>query len=164
MGTPALVLSRFDSDNWNAEFYSVMALASRLALLVKSHAQVVTLAIRLRRLDAGLRRLFSEGVYKTLESPQVEAVDPEKVREGIITLRRLNRTLDTIIIASKHIGLTNNSLTAGSLSNIEHWREELVELADLAELTYSEGVIQSIFDRAAQEKERGELYDLDQVE
>ena len=42
MGTPALVLSRFDSDNWNAQFYSVMALASRLALLVKSHAQVVT--------------------------------------------------------------------------------------------------------------------------
>jgi len=164
VGTPALVLSRFDSDNWNAQFYSVMALASRLALLVKSHAQVVTLAIRLRRLDSALRRLFSEGVYKTLESTQTETVDPEKVREGIITLRRLHRTLETIAKAAKHIGLTNNSLTAGSLQNIEHWGEEIIELADLAELTQSEEVIQSIYDRAAQEKERGELYDLGQVE
>ena len=120
--------------------------------------------IRLRRLDSALRRLFSEGVYKTLESTQTETVDPEKVREGIITLRRLHRTLETIPKAAKHIGLTNNSLTAGSLQNIEHWGEEIIELADLAELTQSEEVIQSIYDRAAQEKERGELYDLGQVE
>jgi hypothetical protein len=140
-----------------------MALASRLALLVKSHAQVVTLAIRLRRLDSALRRLFDEHVYKTLESPRVETVDPEKVREGIITLRRLHRTLGTIIKASKHIGLTNNSLTAGSLRNIGHWGEEISELADLAELAQNENAIQSIYDRAAQEKERGELYDLSQV-
>jgi len=99
-----------------------------------------------------------------LESPQVQKVDPEKVREGIITLRRLHRTIHTIIEASKHIGLTNNSLTAGPLRNIEYWGEEVIELADLAELTQSEDVIQSIYDRAAQEKERGELYDLDQVE
>jgi hypothetical protein len=164
VGAPALVLSRFESDDWNAEFYTVMALASRLALLVKSHAQVFSLAIRLRRLDSALCKLFREKVYKTLESPQVQTADPEKVREGIITLRRLYRTIHTIIKASKHIGLTNNSLTAGPLRNIEHWGEEIIELADLAELTQSEDVIQSIYDRAAQEKERGELYDLGQVE
>jgi len=164
MGAPALVLSSFESDNWNAEFYSVMALASRLALLIKSHARVVTLAIRLRRLDSALGRLFRERVYRTLESEQIERVDPEKVREGIITLRRLHRTLDTIIKASRHIGLTNNSLTAGSLRGIAEWGEEIMELADLGELTLSEGLIQSVYERAAQEKERGELYDLGQDE
>jgi hypothetical protein len=164
VGAPALVLSRFDSDDWNAQFYAVMTLASRLALLVKSHSQVFKLAIRLRRLDSALSKLFRERVYKILESPQVQTVDPEKVREGIITLRRLHRTIHTIIKASKHIGLTNNSLTAGPLRNIEHWGEEIIELADLAELTQSEDVMQSIYDRAAHEKERGELYDLNQVE
>ena len=94
----------------------------------------------------------------------MQSVDPEKVREGIITLRRLHRTIHTIVKASKHIGLTNNSLTAGPLRNIEHWGEEIIELADLADLTQSEDVIRSIYDRAAQEKEQGELYDLGQVE
>ena len=70
MGAPALVLSRFESDDWNAEFYTVMALASRLALLVKTHTQVFRLAIRLRRLDSALCKLFRDGVYKLWNPPK----------------------------------------------------------------------------------------------
>lgn len=163
MGAAALVLSRFESDDWNAELYSVMALASRLAALVKSHSQVVTLAYRFWRLDSALARLFREGIYKAIETPSPSAINADQVREGLATLRRLHRLIDTIIKASKHIGLSNNSLTAGSLRNIEHWGEEIIELVEVIELSQNEEVLSSIYRRAEQEKERGELYDISQV-
>jgi hypothetical protein len=140
-----------------------MALASRLAALVKTRSQVVTLAYRFWRLDSTLANFFREGIYKALESPQTEKVDPDRVREAIVTLRRLYLTLDAIVKASKHIGLTNNSLTASSLRNIQHWGEEIMELVELVELSQNEELLSSIYARAAQEKERGELYDISQV-
>lgn len=163
MGAPALVISRLESDNWNAELYSVMALASRLAAMVKSHSQVVALAYRFWRLDSTLANFFRESVYKVIETPPPVSVDPDQLREGIVNLRRLYRTIETIVKASKHIGLTNNSLTAGSLRNIQHWGEEIIELVELVELNQNEEVLRSIYDRAARERERGELYDLSQV-
>jgi hypothetical protein len=44
MASAAVVLTSIESDQWDADVYAVLSLASRLAALVKSRAQTIKLA------------------------------------------------------------------------------------------------------------------------
>jgi hypothetical protein len=76
----------------------------------------------------------------------------------------LYHTLDYVYDALKRVGLTNNSLTAGSLASIHRRSEAIANLADWFDVVSEPQEIEGIFQRAKQEKESGELIDLAQVE
>lgn len=100
-----------------------------------------------------------------MNKPPTEPVTPERIRKAAESLRTLHASLDRIYKASKRAGLTNNSLTARSLRNIGEWNEQVLELGELLDLTTEhQDVLNSIFERASKEKERGEVYDLSQAD
>jgi hypothetical protein len=161
----AATLANFDLDNWNAQVYGAMALASRISSLVKNRAETVKLSRSLKRLDSSLSKLFEE-IYKGLERSElskIRGVTPELVTSASEVLFQLNRILATVYEACKQARLTNNSLTAGTLRSINERNEEILELADLLKLSLEPDVIESIHARARKEKKRGDVFDLSQV-
>jgi len=165
VGTAIAVLGNFESDRWDADVYAAMALASQLSALVKSRALTVSFAYQLWKLNSSLSEFFSE-VRKAIEkgaSPD-EDVTPERILEAAQTLRKLHGRIKTIYAAAKHSGLTNNLLTAGQFHNISKHGDNLLELVELLELSLNPEVIQAIFDRASAERDRGEVFELSQVE
>jgi hypothetical protein len=166
VGTAVTVLSNFDSMRWDADVYGAVALASRLSELVKNRALTVKLAYHLWKLNSTLASFFAE-LHKAIERdiPKGQPpVTPDRVRESAQSLRKLYASLQSIWVPAKRTGLTNNSLTAGALHSIHNYGEDILELAQLLELSLDLESIQSIYDRASAEKERGDIFDLSQVE
>jgi hypothetical protein len=166
MSTAVAVLGYYEPDRWNADVYGALALASRLSGLVKSRALTVQLAYNLWRLNSILRDFFSE-IRKAVEHgvPKDQPpVTPERMRDIVQDLRKLHKTIGKIYSACKLTGLTNNSLTAGPLHSIYNYNEDILELAQMLELSQQPETIQSIYDRADVEKERGDIYDVSEIE
>ena len=60
--------------------------------------------------------------------------------------------------------MTNNSLLASPLRRVNQLAEEFADIADWLETALQSEEIDSVFLRAAQEREHGDIYNLDQVE
>ncbi len=168
MSTAATVISNLGTYNWNARIYDSLALASRLAATVKNRGHVLRLAYNFRNLDKNLSE-FLEILNKSMEGkrkadPNVEPVTPQTLRSSADNLEQLYLTLDYIVEASRRAGLMNNSLTAGSVRGIQKNVEPIGNLADWFDLASQPEATDQIFEIAKQEKERGELSDLAQVE
>jgi len=164
VGAAAAILANFEVDRWNADVYGAMALASRLSSLVKNRAATVKLAYDLRRLNSTLYRFFDE-IHKVVERgmPKGRGVTPERILEASETLLKLHDALDRFYELCRHARLTNNSLMAGTLKSINDYNDEVLELSDLLKLSLQPEVIQSIYNRAKAEKERGDIFDLSEV-
>jgi hypothetical protein len=167
MSTAAIaVLSNFERDRWNADVYGAMALASQLSALVKNRALTIRLAYYFWRLNSILGDFFVD-VRKAIKAgaPKDQALaTPERVLEMAQDLRKVHRTIEHIYGCAKRAGLTNNSLTAGALKSVCNYNEDVLELAELLELSLKPELVESIYDRARAERERGEVFDLSEVE
>lgn len=167
MSTAAIaVLSNFERDRWNADIYGAMALASQLSVLVQKRALTIRLAYHFWRLNSILEDFFAD-VRKAIQAgvpKDLVLVAPERVLEMAQDLRKVHRTIEHIYGRAERAGLTNNSLTAGALKSVCNYNEDVLELAELLELSLKPEVVESIYDRARAERERGDIFDLSEVE
>jgi hypothetical protein len=166
MGAAVAVLSNFDNDRWDADMYGAMSLASRLSALVKDRSATFRLAYKLWNLDNILRGLMNQ-VHDSLETGKGEGTKEEvtgdRIHEVIQGLRRLCGLLDKIHVAAKMAGLTNNTVTAMALNSIRKRSEDILELSEWFEISLEPEAIDAIFQRAAQEEARGDVYDFDSI-
>jgi len=161
------IANAFGTYDWDAQVYEALSVASRVAASVKNRANVLRLAYRLYVLSNSLN-VFLDTVHATMEGrkpvdPNAEPLTPERLKSTADNLIHLHRTIEYIYEGLRRVGLTNNSLTAGSLRSINKNGPELLDLADWLELLASPKEFEAIFERAEHERESGELYDIDQV-
>ena len=161
------VLNAFGTYELESQFYGVLSLASRLAANAKNRANTVKIAYGLFTMDRDLSN-FLNNVHAMMEGkkavpPASEPITRERMIATAENLEHLYRVIDYIHEAARRARLTNNSLTAGSLNSLKHNSEELLDFAHWVELLMEPQQVKTIFDRAAQEKESGEIYDLSQV-
>lgn len=159
------VLNNFGNDQWNADVYDTMALASRLSTLVKDRSKTIGISYRLYGLNSKLNALFKQ-IYARLEGPAGEerVFTPEETQDAIRSLRKLCGLLDTLFEAGRRSRLTNNSLTASWLNSIHVYSDELQELAQIIELTLDEYHLKFVYERASKERESGDVFDISQIE
>jgi hypothetical protein len=164
MGAAVAVLGNIELDRWYADIYGAMSLALRLSSLVRDRAAALKLAYNIRRLDLILSNMFTE-IHKAIEKgmPKGRDVTPESIAEACESLHKLHGLLEKFLEACKRARLTNNSLMAGAIRNINNYNDEILELSDLLKLSLQPEVVKSIYNRAKAEKERGEIFDLSEV-
>lgn len=168
MSTAATVIGNLGTYTLSAQVYDALALASRLAAGVKNRGSALRMAYHLRRLDARVSE-FVDIVNRAMAGnmkpdPTAEPVTPVMLRSHADNFENLYRTLDYIVAGARRAGLTNNSLTAGSIRGIERHLDAIANLADWFDLASQPDAINRIFQGAEQERERGELIDLAKVE
>jgi hypothetical protein len=73
------------------------------------------------------------------------------------------RNIDYIHESGRRVGLTNNSLTAGSLKSLVERREGILDVADWLDASLKTDENAAILARARRERESGQTVDLDQV-
>ncbi len=151
-------------DQWYADLYGAMSLAYRLSVLIKGRTAAVKITYHLRKLDATLSKLFKV-LHKAMEKGVRinDLADPEKAAEAIRTLRKLHGLLHGFQHACKLARLTNYSLMAGYIHSIGNYNEEIEELIQLLELSLQPKIVNSLYKRSKQERERGEIFDLSEV-
>lgn len=93
-----------------------------------------------------------------------EPVTPQRLRQVSDNLTHLHQTLAYVIEATRRAGLFNNSLTANSLRRMKELSERLLDLADWCEVAAETEHVNIAFERAHEEKMRGDIFNLDQVE
>jgi hypothetical protein len=167
MASAAVLAGSLGSDQWDAQVYAVLSMASRLSALVKSRAQTIRLGYHLWQLNSLLGRFFDD-IRGRAEGKLVEAhatsSSPEQIDDSIRALRQIHVKIETIYEAARRARLTNNSLLAMPLRSVHTYSDDILELAELLEAYQNSDGIKAIYDRAAQEKARGEIYDLAEVE
>jgi hypothetical protein len=98
------------------------------------------------------------------EKPKDDSITPERIEESIRSLRQIHIKIETLYEAARRARLTNNSLLAMPLRSVHTYGDDILELAELLEAyQHSEGV-EAMFDRSAEERARGEVYDIAEVE
>lgn len=169
MNNAEAILDNFRSYEWNARMYGVLSAASRVAATVKNRANVIKLAYHLRNLNKLVTEMVENvnaGMEGKLPAPSTNEspMTPRQIREQADRFEHLHRMLEYIYESLRRAGLTNNSLTAGSLLSIHRQTATVADFADWLDLASQSDQVDSLFNRAKQEKERGELIDLAQVE
>lgn len=168
MNNATAILDKFGTYEWNARVYGVLAFASRVAASVKNRTNAIKVIYHLRSLSRLLKE-FLDTVHNGMEGklpadPKAEPITPARLRDASDQLENLYRTLDYIYEGCRRAGLTNNSLAAGTLSELHKQSEEFAMLADWCDVTSEPDAVDDIFNRAKREKERGELIDLAKVQ
>jgi len=144
-----------------------LSLTSALAAAAKRRSNVVSIAWSLWKVDGHVKN-FLERVNGIIEGRiKVETPDEPLTRpkiEGLIdSLDMIARNIDYIHESMKRAGLTNNSLTAGSLKSLVGHREGILDVADWLDASLKTDENAAILARASRERESGQTVDLDQV-
>jgi hypothetical protein len=98
----------------------------------------------------------------TVETPD-EPVTRPQIESLIDSLDMIARNIDYIHESGRRVGLTNNSLTAGSLKSLIERREGILDVADWLDASLKTDENAAILARASRERESGQTVDLDQV-
>jgi len=162
----ALLAEAVQSPEWNADVYGAFSSVSRLAASIQKQANVIRVAYGVRKANKSLQSLFDklEAIFNGEAPPTTaERPTPQRLRDAADELSRTSRTIATLHETLRRVGLTNNSLTAGALVKFHSYIEQLEDVADLMELAAEESKLPGIFERAARERDRGEIFDLEKV-
>lgn len=166
MATATLALSAIEPET-RLRALDSLSLASALAAAVKRRANSVSIAWNLWKADGVIKNLLERvnGILEgTIEvKPAAEPVTRSQIVELIDTLDLLARTIDYTREAGQRLGLTNNSLTAGSLKSLVAHREGLLDVADWLDASLKTDETLEILTRAGHERDAGQTFDLDQV-
>lgn len=144
-----------------------LAFTSALAAAVKRRSNAIWIAYQFRKVDREINNLLErvngiiEGRIK-VETPD-EPVTRPKIEGLIDSLDMIARNIDFIHEAGRRAGLTNNSLTAGSLKSLVVHREGILDVADWLDASLKTDENAAIVARANRERELGQTIDLDQV-
>ena len=165
MTTANIAISAIESNMGTTALES-LSKASALAAAVKRRANVALIAYGLWNVSKELKRMLDRvnGILEgRIKVEQSETLTPMQVENLMDTLDMIARNIDYIHESMRRGGLTNNSLTAGSLGNLLANKEGLLDLVDWIDATQKEDENAAIFARANKEKELGQVVDLDQV-
>lgn len=164
------VINAFGTSNLDVKSFDMLSLASRLAAATINRANTLRLAYSFYSLNRSLLDFLDEShaIIQGKEKPPAsgaapEPTTPERMRITADNMENVHRMIEYIYELGKRARLTNNSLTAGSLESLRRNGEELLDFADWLELMADPNQHKSVFERAEQEKESGEMYDLTQV-
>jgi hypothetical protein len=161
------VINAFDASDIEAKSFDALSLASSLAKATKNRAHTLRIAYSLFSLNRNLIGFLNETHAimdgKKKVAPPTESVTPQRMKTVADNLEHIYRIIEYIYESAKRARLTNNSLTAGSLNSLRRHGEELLDIADWLELMADPKQFKDAFERAEQEKELGETYDLSQV-
>jgi hypothetical protein len=140
---------------------------SALAAAVKRRANVLLIAWNLRKVDKTLNDFLAR-TYGIIEGrvqvePPAEPITPQQVEGMIDTLDMIARMIDSTHESMRRVGLTNNSLTAGSLQSLVRHREGVLDLGDWFDAFIRTEETAAAFARANRERELGQVVDLNQV-
>jgi hypothetical protein len=151
-----------------SQVYGVLSLASKIAAQVKNRANAFRFALWLRNINRDLTN-FLDNIHAIIEGrkpapkPSGEPINRERLARTVDDLEHLYRVIEYIYESSRRAGLTNSTLTAGTLRSLKNRNEALLDLADWLEALSEPDKYNRLFERAAREKEAGELLDLHQV-
>jgi hypothetical protein len=172
VSTAATIIQSFETYELNTRLYGILSLASRLAASVKNRTNALHLAYGLHRTNRSLTEMF-EKIQAAADAaaggslppdPNAEPLTPQRLRQVGDNLTQLYNTLDYIVEAARRAGLFNNSLTASSLQRMNSYKERIVDLVDWCEVAAEPEHVNALFQRANEEKERGDVFNLNQVE
>jgi hypothetical protein len=168
VNTAYAVIGNFGSLDWNVSIYDALSGVSKLAVSVRDKANVLSLAYSMHKVNKKLAEFFkrSDGLMDGSIKPDanLKPVTKEDVLAMGYTLNKIHQTISQNIEAMTQVGLQNNSLTASSLSRLNHYNERVLDLADWVEAVQLSEFTNEVFNRAHLEVERGELFDLAQVQ
>jgi hypothetical protein len=144
-----------------------LAFTSALAAAVKRRSNAISIALQFRKADREIKNLL-ERVNGIIEGRITVATPDEPVTrpqiEGLIdSLDMIARNIDYIHESGRRVGLTNNSLTAGSLTSLVAHREGILDVADWLDTSLKTDENAALLARAGRERELGQTVDLDQV-
>src|ERR1700722_11205335 len=141
-----------------------LAKVSALAAAVKRRANVFSLAWHLRKVSGQIKEMLdrTNGIIegRIQARAAAEPLTPAKIEGLIDTLDMTARSIDYIHESMRRVGLTNNSLTAGSLKELLNQREGVLDLVDWIDATRNDKENAAVFDRARRERELGQTVDL----
>jgi hypothetical protein len=144
-----------------------LAFTSALAAAVKRRSNAISIALQFRKADREIKNLLDRvnGIIEgriTIATPDDPVTRPQI--DGLInSLDMIARNIDYIHESSRRVGLTNNSLTAGSLKSLVAHREGILDVADWLDASLKTDENAAILARASRERELGQTIDLDQV-
>jgi hypothetical protein len=167
VGSAAAVIQTFQSDEWNADVYGAFSVVSNIAAHVKNRANTLQLTYSLYKMNGQLQSLFDkvdavvEGKVKIELSD--EPVTEERAREMVSDMTRMYRSLEGLYETLRREGLRNNSLTERQVHRLREHCEKMLDLADWFETSLHTEEVNAIFARASEEREHGDIYDLEQV-
>ena len=167
VGSAAAVIRTFQSDEWNADVYGAFSVVSNIAAHVKNRANTLQLTYSLYKMNRQLQSLFDkvnavvEGKVKI--EPKNEPVTEERAREMVSDMMRMYRSLEGLYETLCRAGLRNNSLTARQVLRLREHCEKMLDLADWFETSLHTEEVNALFARASEEREHGDIYDLEQV-
>lgn len=172
MATALAVLNNFGSDVWNAELYESLSMAARLSIAVKSvksHAQNIKTSYLLWKVNGHVSKFFQEvedilsGKKEKLRA-EIEPPTPESIQKSINTLIDLGTAFSSVYEEARRRRVLNNSLLAGPISALRAHSEQFFELAEWLDLVRRSEEVEKIFESAGEQRSRGEVYDLSQVQ
>jgi hypothetical protein len=168
VNTAYAVIGNFGSLDWNVSIYDALSGVSKLAVSVRDKANVLTLAYTIHKVNRKLEEFFkkTDGVMDGSIKPDPDAkpVTKEDVLAIGYSLNQIHQTLSQNIQAVSRVGLLNNSLAASSILKLKLYNERILDLADWVEAVQLSEYTNEVFARAHSEMERGELFDLAQVQ
>jgi hypothetical protein len=167
VGCAAILIQGIETYEWNAEMYGALASVSNIASAVKRKANVIRIAYSLNKINKQLGSMF-ERVDGVIEGripcdPAAEPVTEQRAHEMANDLTRLHYSIEYLYEQLRRAGLTNNSVTAALLGRLRKHGEPILDLADWIEASIDTKEASAIFERAAHEREHGELFSLEQV-
>lgn len=144
-----------------------LAFTSALAAAVNKRSNAISIALQFRKADREIKSLL-ERVNGIIEGT-IKVVTPEEPVtraqiEGLIdSLDMIARNIDYIHESGRRVGLTNNSLMAGSLKSLVAHREGILDVADWLDASLKTDENAAILARASRERESGQTIDLDRM-
>lgn len=168
MTNAAAAINSLGSSDLNVQVYDTVSAAAALAKAASDRAKVLSIAYNLVKLNRSFRSLFDQVddvlTGKRPVDPQAEPMTPQRLQEMIDSLSHVCRMVDYFYESMRRARLTNNSLTAGSMRNLQLNSERLKDFVDWLDAVAKPDDLDSIFNRAKQERDHGELYDLSRAE
>lgn len=168
MASDASIIRSLEALEWDADVYGSLSAFSNLALQVKNKANALRLAYLFHKANNSLQTLFDR-VHATMEgrnpipADSVEPITEKRCKELGENLDHLIRKIDYIYETARRAGLTNNSLTSGALARMREHSEELLNLVDWVDVLRQKDAVQDIFERAARDRETGEVFEIEKV-
>ena len=155
----------FGTDRWDAAFYSAMALVSKASEAVRSAHSTVAIPARLWVLERQLRA-FSDALQvptNRLREAKLGPIDiGEPGRAFVERLYSLSNSAQSLYNTARSKGLTNRTLTAGSLNSINRVALAILNAAEFIDMA-SDPQTEESFRIAHEEFRRGECVGLEAI-
>lgn len=168
MTVDVAVWNTFGGDEWNAEAYKSLSVASSVSALLRSNALPLNLLWQLRNLNKTLDDFFKE-IREVMEGKNKVPVQPndtpiaERVETTRTRLKELDEVLSRVYRQAKRAGLTNRTFMALQYARLREHIDEVQDLREWLDLYSNPAHVDELFARAERESQYERPIDLSKV-